>query len=167
MIKKILIATALLSGVTNANVYDNLEVNRWDGSRDAAITRHAVSETGIDLYVYVLIAEIGISKSDNQNLYFYEYRINNGETLKVCEENDDLDNEVWNFNGTNVKMLSLCDARDNTAYYTAETNTGKAHVVKLFKAATKSVKIKTQQRTTEVSSQGFTKLWNAHGGNAI
>lgn len=75
------------------------------------------------------------------------------------------------FNGQAVKMARSCNSffdADNTYYsYTPATEKGHSFVVNLFKTSTYPIELIFDGDNLRIPVQGFIKVWNSAGGNAI
>jgi TPR repeat protein len=138
----------------------------WSSKEKEASTTLVDLEKSRKNYV---TATVSFSSSGNRNLYFQvEY-----DDLK-CEADKDLKKpltDIWSFNKQAVKMLKWCkkytDSESNYLQLTPKSYKGFKFVVSAFREATSTVAIKTGNINFEISSKGFTKVWNSLSSTAL
>lgn len=167
---------------------DVISKSSWDSGEGAGISyKHSNGTTNM------FLGEISHSKDGEQRLYFYS--INSDvyvipEYIKSMSDKHLMDMQIREFqrkertkynstttttmvfNGQAVKMTSFLETYDKSQkiyfYYTPETEQGHAYLINLFKKSKSPIKIvRSNGETLFFPSDGFTKVWNSNGGNAL
>lgn len=116
----------------------------------------------------IITLSVSHSKNGAQRFYISSY---NTDSNDRCNTYSRPDTSTMNFNGQAVKMDRFCIkfADSNNTYYSYTPATDKGHlfVINLFKTSTARIELTFDGDALYVPVQGFTKIWNSAGGNAI